>query len=107
MLAAVESPIIAFLNPVELKAFREFTNYIPCDALVACLFIHPAFALVASEWHVVVELNGQETRGQLVLDHLKEKANNAKIVERVDEEDLKKIMLWTCGAEGIEIVDEE
>lgn len=44
-----------------------------------------------------MELSGRETRGQLVLDHLQENENNAKIVERIDAEDLKTIMLWVVG----------
>lgn len=97
------------LNPVEYKAFREFTNYIPCDALVACLFMHPGLVIKDSHWHVVVELNGRETRGQLVLDHLQENENNARIIERINAEDLKSILLWTCGDKGamVEIVEEK
>lgn len=82
---------------MEFKAFRTFTNYIPCDALVTSLFIHPGLCLESSEWHVAVELSGRETRGQLVLDHLQENENNAKIIERIDAEDLKTIMLWVVG----------
>lgn len=93
---------------MEFKAFRDFANYIPCDALVTSLFIHPGLAVESSEWHAVVELTGTETRGQVVLDHLKENKNNARIVERVSEEDLKTILMWTAGDEGttVEIVDE-
>lgn len=90
---------------MEFKAFVKFTNYIPCDALVAALFIHPSFAVESSDWHCVVELNGRDTRGQLVLDHLRDNANNATIVERVCPEDLKTILMWVVGVEGeVEII---
>lgn len=82
---------------MEHKAFREFTNYIPCDALVSCAYLLPEFVVKSSDWHVTVELNGRETRGQLVLDHLQENTNNARIIEVVDEAHLKTFLLWICG----------
>lgn len=88
---------------MEFKAFASFDEYIPCDALVSCLFIHPGFVTKASEWHVAVELCGKETRGQFVLDHLKSNKNNAKIVERVDAEDLKTLLLWVVGDPAAEV----
>lgn len=102
----MDSPITKFLNPVEFKAFVHFTHYIPCDAMVSVLFIHPGGVEKSSNWHVTVELNGKETRGQLVLDHLKESPDNARIVERICEEDMKTIMLWVCGdpSANVEIV---
>lgn len=108
VLGKTQSPIIDLLNPVEYKAFRNFSGYIPCDAMVACLFVHPEVIVKSSQWHVTVELNGKETRGQMVLDHLQQNKTNASIIERVSEEDIKKIMLWVCGhPEGnVEIIED-
>lgn len=104
----IKSPILDLLNRIEYKAFQNFKQYIPCDALVTSLFIHPEIVTKATEWHATVELNGRETRGQLVLDHLKENRANVRIVEKIDEEDMKTIMLWVCGGdcEKVQIVSE-
>lgn len=97
VLGKLKSPILDFLNRIEYKAFRHFTHYIPCDALVSSLFIHPGMVTKASDWHVTVELNGRETRGQLVLDHLRNNDYNARIIEQISEDDMKSMLLWVCG----------
>lgn len=104
VLGVLKSPVLDILNPVEYKAFQTYPHYVPCDALVTSLFIHPGIVRKASDWHAAIELDGQQTRGQLVLDHLHENAHNVKIIEQIEVEDLKRLFLWVCGAGGVEIV---
>lgn len=103
VLGALKSPILDFLNRIEYKAFRNFTHYIPCDALVTCSFIHPGMITKASDWHVTVELHGRETRGQLVLDHLRNNETNARIIEQISQEDMKSMLLWVCGDPDVDV----
>ncbi|KAH8385736.1 hypothetical protein KR093_010013, partial [Drosophila rubida] len=75
-----------------------FDTWNPCDALIVAtwLFDKP-FVKKDSFWHATVELNGTYTRGQMVLDHLKEEIKfpeNVRIIEMVDDVFFKHIVEW-------------
>lgn len=98
-LGVIDNEVIKLLNAMDHKVYveRERIYFKPCDALLTAIFLCPEAVEVDGEWHASVELHGRHTRGQLVLDHLKACKNNVRIVEKVNEELFKKILLWTVG----------
>lgn len=72
---------------------RQFFK--PCDAILTAVSLSPEVAEVTTDWHASVELHGQHTRGQLVLDHLRKRTANVRIVEKVSAEAFKALLLWT------------
>ncbi|XP_032588881.1 pyrimidine-specific ribonucleoside hydrolase RihA isoform X2 [Drosophila mojavensis] len=91
---------IDILNKVENSQY-EIDNWNPCDALLvaACLF-DKQFIKKSSTWHATVDLTGTHTRGQMVLDHLRECKKfpeNVRIIEFVDDEFFKHIVEWVAG----------
>lgn len=98
VLAGNGNKFTALLDPVEIKAFRNyFTNWIPCDNFLACAFILPRMIEKSEMHHVTVELGGNFTRGQMVIDHLEKNKKNTFIIEKLDMDLFKKLMLWVCG----------
>jgi inosine-uridine nucleoside N-ribohydrolase len=96
--------IIQFLDKVEVlrfKKYREsnFTRWRCCDLNSALCFIFPDAIKKTLKFHATVELAGNYTRGQMVLDHLKKEASNIEIIQEIDVEKLKKFCLWICGHE--------
>lgn len=98
-MGSIDNNITQLMNPVDHKIFveREKIYFKPYDAVATAVFLCPEIVGVIGSWHASVELHGSQTRGQLVLDHLKSKTSNVKIVERIDQEMLKKLLLWTVG----------
>ncbi|XP_032289314.1 nucleoside hydrolase isoform X2 [Drosophila virilis] len=78
-----------------------YTNWNPCDALlVAGWLFENQFIKKSSTWHATVDLTGTHTRGQMVLDHLKECEKfpeNVRIIELVDDNFFKHIVEWVAG----------
>lgn len=90
---------VMMLNEVENKCYGHRLNWIPCDAFVAAIFIKPDIVLHSEQWHVDVELAGTLTRGQAVLDHKKSTKVNTKIVDRIDTEYFKRMVLYAADHE--------
>lgn len=76
-------------------------NWNPCDALlVAAWLFEKQFIKKSSTWNATVDLTGTHTRGQMVLDHLRECKKfpeNVRIIEFVDDECFKHIVEWAAG----------
>uniref|UniRef100_A0A1B0D033 Inosine/uridine-preferring nucleoside hydrolase domain-containing protein n=1 Tax=Phlebotomus papatasi TaxID=29031 RepID=A0A1B0D033_PHLPP len=84
ILGEIANRITRFMNPIEEKCYREFTEWVPCDAILAAIFLTKNTLIQkSSQWHATVELSGHHTRGQLVLDHLRKKNNNLTIIEKM------------------------
>lgn len=98
-LGSIENHITKLMNALDHTFYvvHDRTYFRPCDALLAAVFLCPELVEVAAEWHANVELQGQHTRGQLVLDHLKSRTNNVRIVEKINMELFKKMCLWVVG----------
>lgn len=99
VMGSIVNPITQLMNPVDHKIFvdRNKIYFKPYDAVATAVFLCPEIVEAAREWHACVELNGTHTRGQLVLDHLKTKADNVKIVERINQGMFQSLLLWTVG----------
>lgn len=98
-LGALDNEITKMLNALDQVMYveRKKVHFRPCDAMLTAVFLCPEMIQVEGDWHATVELQGKHTRGQLVLDHLKANKSNVRIVEKIDEELLKKLLLWTVG----------
>lgn len=98
VLASNNNPFTTLLDPIERKAYAAMTYWIPCDNFIACCFIDPRMIKKMKKWHVTVELSGNHTRGQMILDHGKQPGpENAYVIEEIDIDLFKKFMLWICG----------
>lgn len=51
------------------------------------------------QYHATIELHGHHTRGQMVLDHLRKFKQNVTIIETIDGEEMKKILLFAATSE--------
>ena len=99
-LSSNNNPFTTLLDPIEIQAYTKrniLHRWTPCDNFLACCFIDPRMITKMEKWHVTVELSGNHTRGQMILDHRKENAANAFVIESIDTELFKKFMLWVCG----------
>ncbi|KAH8392978.1 hypothetical protein KR200_007208 [Drosophila serrata] len=98
-------PAITMLNKVEaaqwLPTTETYETWNPCDALVVAVWLFgDRFIRKHSTWHATVDLRGTHTRGQMVLDHLREREKhpeNVRIIEHVDAEFFKRICEWIAG----------
>lgn len=97
MLASNGNPYTNLLNPVEIKAYKNvLANWTPCDNFLACCFIMPKMIQKMEKLHVTVELSGNHTRGQMIIDHLDKSPPNAFVIQKINAELFKKLMLWVC-----------
>lgn len=83
------------LNQIEQIAYKNYERFIPCDAFLTAAFLFPECVRKHEMYHVTVELHGNHTRGQMVLDHLKKKDQSVMIIQALHEEEFKKILYWT------------
>lgn len=75
----------------------------PCDAILTAVFLFPDKCMRKEErHHATVELHGQYTRGQMLIDHRKSKNPNVTVIELVNEEELKKALLFAAGISVVE-----
>lgn len=71
--------------------------WLTCDGLLVLAYLYPENGIVkASEHNATVELHGLYTRGQLVLDHLKNNSNNVTIIESINEKLFMEIVNETA-----------
>ncbi len=54
-----------------------------------------------SNYHCTVELQGHHTRGLMVVDYptLLNKPNNVTIVTEIDQDLLRKLLIWGAGGQ--------
>ncbi|XP_049311133.1 inosine-uridine preferring nucleoside hydrolase isoform X1 [Bactrocera dorsalis] len=109
VLGSIQSPFIELLNLVERAIFvpKGIERWLVCDAVVVAAYLFPHLTVKQSRpYHATVELTGTHTRGQMVLDHLKQQKDNVNIIMEVDGEQYKNIIAWTAGLEGIDLDSE-
>ncbi|XP_039437877.1 inosine-uridine preferring nucleoside hydrolase-like [Culex pipiens pallens] len=87
---------VQMLNQVETKCYSHWDKWMPCDAFLAAVFICPEIVEHSEQFHVDIELTGRLTRGQMVLDHLKKGKDTTRIVDRIDCEKFKLLMLYSA-----------
>lgn len=87
------------LNEIDKIIYGRVNKNIfnPCDAFLTAVFLFPEKCVRAKQqYHATIELHGHYTRGQMVLDHIRKNDHNVTIVEALDEEEFKNILLWTA-----------
>ncbi|XP_018577544.1 uncharacterized protein LOC108915879 [Anoplophora glabripennis] len=90
-----KTPEMELLTRAEKKIYaNNFKFWLPCDAFLVFCFLNPKKHIIKqSIHHATVELYSSYTRGQVVLDHLKNKLPNVTIVEMLDGELFKEYIL--------------
>lgn len=92
----VDNENVKLLNESERIAFRKSSNYEPFDALLAAIFIFPEKCIEKQRTHhVVVELQGIFTRGQMVFYHHNSN-RSVNIIELLNTEEIKNVLLWSA-----------
>lgn len=103
VLNSIESEFMNVLDLVEKNVDYRGT-FIPCDAFLIACFCFPNMITKIRKHAVSVELSGNFTRGQMILDHRREEEENAFIIEEMDARFFKKLLCWVAGHE-IEIFE--
>ncbi|KAF2899926.1 hypothetical protein ILUMI_06265 [Ignelater luminosus] len=99
VLGSKNTPIMELLNRAEKSIYPEKENppdsiWYPCDALCVIAMLYPNESITKQSKHnATVELHGSKTRGQIVLDHLKQKDPNVTMLEKINDEFIKEILL--------------
>uniref|UniRef100_A0A1L8DXX2 Putative inosine-uridine preferring nucleoside hydrolase n=2 Tax=Nyssomyia neivai TaxID=330878 RepID=A0A1L8DXX2_9DIPT len=97
-----QHPILTLLNPVEDVIFNEYEfsaiwECADCIATVSLLApdeIIKSFEIIPA----AIELHGQQTRGQFVVDRRldrRDREPNAKIITEINTQNYKKALYWT------------
>lgn len=97
VLAKANCPNMELLNKIDAFCYRKFPYFCPCDALLTAAMLFPEKCIKSKrQCHVTVELHGRYSRGQMILDHLgkNKHMNNVTIVETMNVEEMKNILLW-------------
>lgn len=95
----VNNKFIQFLNDVERKLYKDFDSWLVCDALLAAAALFPECILKMHQCHATVELGGQHTRGQVVIDHTKKMPNNVTIISKLCSKKIREIFQWIADPE--------
>lgn len=91
----IKNELTKLMNPVEEKINTAWnmTHWYTYDAFVLASFINPKCIKKSAKFHLTVELGGFLTRGQVVLDHLKHKKPNCTVIEELNVELFKSMIL--------------
>lgn len=97
------------LNKIEngrrARAKKYFVRYIACDAFLAGIVMRPEMAKEVVSWHADVELSGNRTRGQVVLDHMLLNKPNVNLINDFDSEMFKEMLVSAvCTQCGVIII---
>lgn len=96
-MASIKNPPFDLLTKAERSCYPPDRNiWLTADGYLVAVYLYPQDAIVKkSTHHVMIELHGAHTRGLLVLDHLKQKTANVTIIETINEEFFKTVLLKT------------
>ncbi|XP_011695317.1 PREDICTED: inosine-uridine preferring nucleoside hydrolase-like [Wasmannia auropunctata] len=97
VLGKIDKPCVHMMNAIEdsrrAQGKKFFPYYTMCDAFLAGIVLVPRMARNVVAWHADIELGGNRTRGQVVLDHLLSNKPNVHLIHSFDSEDFKRILL--------------
>ncbi|XP_061400345.1 nucleoside hydrolase-like [Musca vetustissima] len=108
VLSKVDSKVMHLMNTVENSFLRplDYAKWIICDAVLVAAFLFPEFIITRSRlYHATVELTGQHTRGQMVLDHKRKDEGNANVIMSIHTDNYRQIVAWTGGLVGDEEIE--
>ncbi|XP_031825880.1 pyrimidine-specific ribonucleoside hydrolase RihA-like [Nomia melanderi] len=102
VLGQIDTPCMKLMNDIEegckRKMKKHFPTYIMCDAILAGILLKPEIAKNVVEYHADIELNGNRTRGQVVLDHLLTNKPNVFLIQQFDSEIFKDLLISSVNA---------
>ncbi|PSN30983.1 hypothetical protein C0J52_26845 [Blattella germanica] len=105
VLGSLDSPQARLMNKVERVMLDNelYGIWARCDPMAAAILLVPEVATEVKKVYVTVELHGANTRGALVVDHLEKLGlePNVTLIERVDKDLYKKLLLEAFSAEVI------
>lgn len=88
---------VQLLNEIDEICYRNEDCFIPCDAFLTAIFLFPEKCIQRKgQYQATVELHGNHTRGQVVIDHREQAKFNITVVETLNEEEFKKVFYWTA-----------
>lgn len=79
---------------------KRFPTYITCDAILAGILLNPEIARNVASYHADIELSGNRTRGQVVLDHLLSNEPNVFLIQDIDSEMFKIALVSSVDTDG-------
>lgn len=86
---------VKLLNKIEKMALRY--DFKPYDAIAAAALLFPETTIeTMNKYNATMELTGQYTRGQMFINPLSTDYN-VRIIEKISEDEFKRIMLWTAN----------
>lgn len=93
----IDSPQAKLMTKVERYLLEKelYGSWGRCDPYAAALTINPKVVTKKTRHFVTVELQGQTTKGLMVIDHFSKlgKEPNVMVVERVDVELYKEMLI--------------
>lgn len=78
---------------------KHFPTYIMCDAILAGILVQPQIAENIVSYHADIELSGNRTRGQVVLDHLLSNKPNVFLIQDFDSEMFKELLISSVNTD--------
>jgi inosine-uridine nucleoside N-ribohydrolase len=97
VLGKINALCVHMLNKIEhgrdARAKQHFAFYVSCDAFLAGIVLNRDMAKNVTPWHANIELHGQWTRGQIVLDYLLSHKPNINLIHDFDSELFKETLM--------------
>lgn len=91
-----QNPAVQLLNEAEKIVHQNREYFSPCDAYLTAAFLFPEKCIIKRNFiRVSVEIQGDKTRAQMILDHLSEIEPNATIIEQLNVNALQNAIYWT------------
>lgn len=84
-----------FMDPIDAKTVL-YGNHINCDFYLISCFLVRDIIKKTRRVHAAVELAGNNTRGQVVIDHHGTNEPNVTFIDKIDAEMMKRFMMWIC-----------
>lgn len=82
---------------------QESSNWVSADGFLAGAMLFPETILVQNEYNANIELHGELTRGQVVIDHSNKDEINAVFVEKFDYEKFKEVLIQAASAQSYKV----
>ncbi|OXU30884.1 hypothetical protein TSAR_002605 [Trichomalopsis sarcophagae] len=97
----IDTPVVELINAIDGGIYntneKRTWNYRPCDAFIAGVLLRPDIAKDVVLHHVDIELSGLKTRGQVVIDHLISNEPNVHVIQDLDFETFKDLLLYAAN----------
>ncbi|KAL5275597.1 hypothetical protein ACFFRR_001451 [Megaselia abdita] len=96
-LKSVNTEVLDILNEAETAVLMKHNevNWAPADAILVATFLYPSeMILKQKDYHGNVELKGDRTRGQMILDRIpSDRPENVKCIKLVNRDFFKNLVL--------------